>query len=145
MVTALSVKSWSGVLQITQKHIGGWEIGLEAEMGFPVSGAYSLPVNAKSLVRSVVANLCGSHDPLHTWIVEVSSQRILIDKAFSIPKCVRLARMSHHSHRLLRNILGAVSGDHREHLSEICGEELLGLKEENASDFEKQNSIRKTE
>ena len=58
LVTALSVKSWSGVLQITQKHIRGWEIGLEAEMGFPVSGAYSLAVNAKSLVRSVVANLC---------------------------------------------------------------------------------------
>ena len=43
--------------------------------------------------------------------VEVSSQRILIDKAFSVPKCVRLARMSHHSHRLLRNFLGIASSD----------------------------------
>ena len=62
-------------------------------MGFPVSEAYSLPVNAKSLVRSVMANLCGSRYPLHMAMVEVSSQRILIDNAFSIPKCVRLARM----------------------------------------------------
>ena len=34
-------------------------------MGFPVSEAYSLPMNAKSLVRSVMANLCGSHYPIH--------------------------------------------------------------------------------
>ena len=49
-------------------------------------------------------NLCGSHYPLHMAMVEVSSQRVLIDKAFSVPKCVRLARMSHHSHKLLRKI-----------------------------------------
>ena len=83
LVTALSVESWPGALQITQKHIRGWKIGLEAEMGFPVSEAYSLPVNAKSLVGSVIANLCGSHYPLRMAMVEVSSQRILIDKAFS--------------------------------------------------------------
>ena len=33
LVTALSVESWPGALQITQKHIRGWKIGLEAEMG----------------------------------------------------------------------------------------------------------------
>ena len=37
LVTALSVESWPGALQTTQKHIRGWKIGLEAEMGFPVS------------------------------------------------------------------------------------------------------------
>ena len=100
LVTALSVESWAGALQTTQKHIIGWKIGLEAEMGFPVSEAYGLLVNAKSLVESVMANLCGSHYPLHMAMVEVSSRRILVDKAFSVPKCVRLARMSHHSHRL---------------------------------------------
>ena len=110
LVTALSVESWPGALQITQKHIRGWKIGLEAEMGFPVSEAYSLPVNAKSLAGSVLANLCGSHYPLHMVMVEVCNQRVLIDKAFSVPKCVRLARMSHHSHRLLRKILGTVPG-----------------------------------
>ena len=90
-------------------------------MGFPVSEAYSLPVSAKSLVGSVIANLCGSHYPLHMAMVEVSSQRIEIDKAFSVPKCVRLARMSHHSHRLLRKILGTVPGEQRDKLSEIWG------------------------
>ena len=86
LVTALSVESWPGVLQVTQKHIKSWKVGLEAEMGLPMSEAYGLPLNAKSLVGSVMANLCGSHYPLA--MVEVSSQRVLIDKAFSVPKCV---------------------------------------------------------
>ena len=103
LVTALSVESWPRVLQVTQKHIKSWKVGLEAEMGFPMREGYGLPLNAKSLVGSVMANLCGSHYPLHMAMVEVSSQRVLIDKAFSVPKCVRLARMSHHSHKLLRN------------------------------------------
>ena len=112
-------------------------------MGFPVSEAYILPVNAKSLVVSIMANLCGSHYPLHMAIVEVSSRRILIDKAFSVPKCVRLARMSHHSHRLLRKILGTVPRQERDDMSEIWGEESLSLEGENTSDFERQNTIGK--
>ena len=88
-----------------------WPVGLEAEMGFPVSEANSLPMNAKFLVSSVMANLCGSHYPLHMAMVEALSQRVLIDTAFSVPKCVRLARMSHQSHRLLQKMLGVVPGD----------------------------------
>ena len=136
LVTALSVESWPGALQTTQKHIRGWKIGLEAEMGFPVSEVYGLPVNAKSLVESVMANVCGSHYPLHMAMVDESSQRILVDKAFSVPKCVRLARMSHRSHRLLRKILGRVPKAQRDDLSEIWGEELLSLGDENRSNFE---------
>ena len=143
LVTALSVESWPGALQTTQKHVRGWKIGLKAEMGFHVSEAYGLPVNAKSLVGSVMANLCGSHYPLHMAMVEVSSQRILVDKAFSVPKCVRLARMSYHSHRLLRKILGMVPRAQREDLSEIWGEELLSSGDENKSDFERQNATGK--
>ena len=139
LVTALSVESWPGVLQVTQKYIRVWKIGFEAEMGFPISEAFGLPFNAKSLVGSVVANLCGSHYPLHMAMVEVSSQRVLIDKAFSVPKCVRLARMSHHSHRLLRKIRETAPREQRDDLSEIWGEELLGLEGENMSDPERQN------
>ena len=139
----MSVESWLGVLQVTQKHIKSWKVGLEAEMGFPMSEAYGLPLNAKSLVGSVMANLCGSHHPLHMAMVEVSSQRIVIDKAFSVPKCVRLARMSHHSQKLLRKIRGTVPKEQRDDLSEIWGEELLGLEGENTSDHERQNVIGK--
>ena len=66
-----------------------------------------------------------------------------MDKAFSVPKCVRLARMSHHSHRLLRKILGTVPRAQRDDLSEIWGEELLSLEGENTSDFERQNAMGK--
>ena len=48
LVTALSVESWPGVLQMFQKHIKGWKVGLKAEMEFPVSEAYSLPMNGKT-------------------------------------------------------------------------------------------------
>ena len=109
---------------------------VESWLGFPVSEAYGLPVNAKFLVGSVMAYVCGSHFPLHMAIVEVSSQRILVDKAFSVPKCVRLARMSHHSHRMLRKILGTVPRAQRDDLSEIWGEELLSLGDKNTNDFE---------
>ena len=77
-------------------------------MGFSGSEAYSLPLNAKSLVGSMMANLCGSHYPLPMSMVEASSQRAMIDKAFSAPKCVRLAKTPHHLHQLLRNMLGQV-------------------------------------
>ena len=34
LVTALGVESLPGVLQVTQKHIRCWNVGLEAEVGF---------------------------------------------------------------------------------------------------------------
>ena len=108
-----------------------------------MSEGYGLPVKAKSLVGSVMVNLCGSHYSLHMAMVEVSSQKILVDKAFLVPKCVRLARMSHHSHKLLKKILGTVPREQRDDLSEIWGEELLSLDGENTSDFERQNTIGK--
>ena len=43
-----------------QKHTKGREIGFDAELGFPVSEAYSMPMDTKSLVGSVMANFCGS-------------------------------------------------------------------------------------
>ena len=87
LVTALSVESLPGVLQMVQKHIRGWKTSHEPEMGFPVCEAYSLPMNAKSLVGSILANLCGSHYPVHMAMVEAFSQ--LIDKAHQCPSaCV---------------------------------------------------------
>ena len=97
-------------------------------------------MNAKSLVESVMANFCGSHYSLYLSLVEVSSQRMMIDKAFFEPKCVRLARTSHRPHRLLREMWGAVSGTKVDDVSDIWGEELLNLEKENNSDFEKQST-----
>ena len=51
--------------------------------------------------------------------------------------------MSHHSHRLLRKIQETVPKEQRDDLSEIWGEEFLGLEGENTSDHERQNVIGK--
>ena len=51
--------------------------------------------------------------------------------------------MSHHSHRLLRKIPGNVPRAQRDDLSEIWGEEILSLGDENTSEFERQNAIGK--
>ena len=59
-------------------------------MGFPVSEVYGLPMDANSLVGSVMANSSGSHYPLRMSIMELSNRRIKIDMAFSVPKRVRL-------------------------------------------------------
>ena len=126
LVTALNVESSLGVLQITQKHIKGRKVDLEAEMGFPVSEAYSLPMNAKSLMGSVMATL-----------VEASRKRVMIDMAFSEPKCVRLAGVPQD---LLMKMWGAVPGPRVEGLSDFWGEEILSLEKENSSDFEKQST-----
>ena len=86
LFTELSVKSSPGLLQMIHKHIKGWKVGLEAKMGFPVSEVDSLPMNAKSLVGSVMSNFCGSHFPLHMPVVEVTSEGMMIDKVFSVAK-----------------------------------------------------------
>ena len=113
---------------------------MEVEIGLPVSEAYSLPMIAKSLVGSVMANSCGSHYPLHTSMVEASSQRVMIDKAISVPKYVRRARMSYHSHQLLRKMFDAMPGPRVEYLSNIWGEKLLSIEKENSSNLEKQSA-----
>ena len=84
------------------------------------------------------ANLC------LTWEMEEVRSIGLTDHRQKVTlKCVRPARMSHHSHRLLRKIRGTVPREQRDELSEIWGEELLGLESENTSDHERQNVIGK--
>ena len=91
-----------------------------------------------------MANVCGSHYPLNMSMIEVSSHRVMIDKVFSVPKCVRLARMSQHLHQLLRRMLGVVPGPRVEDLSNTRGEKLLSWEKQNSSDFEKQSTSSKT-
>ena len=95
-------------------------------------------MKAKSFVGPVMANFCGSYYPLHMSMVEAFSQRLMIDKALSVPKSVRLRRMSHHSHGLLKKKWPTVPGTRVEDLSETWGEKLLSLERGNCSDFEKQ-------
>ena len=77
---------------------------------------------------------------MHMSLVEAFSQRVMIDKVFFVPNCVRLARLSHHLHRLLRQMWGAVPGPRVDDLSDKWGEELLSLERDKSSYLEKQST-----
>ena len=97
MVTAISVEVFPGVLQTEQKHIGRWRETIETKMNIRHSGTYRKPSRAPYLVGSTLAPLCKSRYPVHFVAVDVKSTRTIVDQAFSVPKCVKLARMSEKS------------------------------------------------
>ena len=135
MVTANSVEVVPGVLQTEQKHIGRWREAIEAEMNIRHSETYRRPSGARYLVGSTLASMCKSRYPVHFVAVVVKSTRTIVDQAFSVPKCVRLARMSEKSYELLCKIFSAVPERTKE---EIEGRKFMGYASGNFSDFERQ-------
>ena len=107
-ITAISVEVFPGVLQTEQKHIGKWREAIEAEMNIRHSETYRRPSRARYLVGSTLAPMCKSRYPVHFVAVDVKSTRTVVDQAFSVPKCVRLARMSEKSYELLCKMFSAV-------------------------------------
>ena len=65
---------------------------------------------------------------------------MLIDQLFSVPKCVRLDRMSERSYDLLAKIFRAVPKRSEGELQDVVGEEFLRLNEGNVSEFQKQKA-----
>ena len=61
-----------------------------------------------------------------------------MDQAFSVPKCVRLAKMSEKSYELLCKMFSAVPERIKEELEPILGKKLMGYASRNFSDFERQ-------
>ena len=96
LVTFLSVEVFPGALQTEQK-IGGWREALENEMKLKDSDAYHRPAGSKYLVASSSAPYCNSRYPTHMLVMDAKTQQVLVDQIFSVPKCVRLARMSERS------------------------------------------------
>ena len=94
MTTAISVEVFPGVLQTEQKHIGKWREAIEAEMSIWHSKTHRKPSGARDLTGSTLAPICKSSYPVHSVAVDVKITRTIVDQAFSVPKCVRLARMS---------------------------------------------------
>ena len=72
------------------------------------SETYRRPSGARYLVRSTLAPMCKSRYPVHFVAVDVKSTRLIVDQAFSVPKLVRLARMSEKSYELLCKIFSTV-------------------------------------
>ena len=138
MVTAISVEVFPGVLQTEQKYIGKWREAIETEMNIRHSETYCRPSGARYLVGSTLAPMCRSRYPVHFVAVDVKSTRTIVDQAFSVPKCVRLARMSEKSYELLCKIFSAVPERTKEELESIVGKKFMGYVSGNFSDFERQ-------
>ena len=138
MVTAINVEMFPGALQTEQKHLGKWREAIEAEMNIRHSEIYRRPSGARYLVRSTLAPMCKSRYPVHFVAVDVKSTRTIVDQAFSVPKCVRLARMSERSYELLCKMFSAVPERTKEELESILGKKFMRCVSGNFSDFERQ-------
>ena len=138
MVTAISVEVFPGVLQTGQMLIGKWREAIEAEMNIRHSETYRKPSGARYLVRWTLAPMCKSRIPVHFVAVDVKSTRTIVDQAFSVPKCVRRARMSEKSYELLWKTFSAVPERTKEELESILGKKFMGYVSGNFSDFERQ-------
>ena len=139
LVTSLSVEIFTGALQTEQK-IGGWREALENEMNLKDSEAYHRPTGSKYMVGSSSAPYCNSKYPTHMVVMDARTQQVLVDQLFSVPNCVRLARMSERSYDLLAKIFRAVPKRSESELQDVVGEEFMRLNEGNVSEFEKQKA-----
>ena len=139
LVTSLSVEVFPGALQTEQK-IGGWREALENEMNLKDSEAYHRPTGSKYLVGSSSAPYCNSRYPTHMVVMDARTQQVLVDQLFSVPKCVRLARMSESSYDLLAKIIRAVPKRSEGELQDVVGEEFMRLNKGNVSEFQKQKA-----
>ena len=113
-------------------------IAIETEMNIRHSETYCRPSGARYLVGSALAPMCKSRYPVHFVAVDVKSTRTIVDQAFSVPKCVRLARMSEKSYELLCKMFSAIPERTKEELESILGKKFMGYVSGNFSDFEKQ-------
>ena len=138
MVTAISVELFPGVLQTEQKHIGKWREAIEAEINIRHSETYRRLSGALNLVGSTLAPMFKTRYPVHFVAVDVRSKRATGDQDFSVPKCVKLARMSEKFYELLCKRFSAVPERTKEELESILGKKFMGYVSGNFSDFERQ-------
>ena len=139
LMTSLIVEVFPGSLQTEQK-IGGWREALENEMNLNDSEAYHRPTGSKYLVGSSSAPYCNSRYPTHMVVMDARTQQVLVDQLFSVPKCMRLARISERSYDFLTKIIRAVPKRSEGELQDVVGEEFMRLNEGNVSKFQKQKA-----
>ena len=70
-------------------------------------------------------------------VMEARTQQVLVDQLFSVPKCVRLARISERSNDLLTKIIRAVPKRSEGELQDVVGENFKRLSEGNVSELQK--------
>ena len=119
MVTIINLEVFPGVLQTEQKYIGKWGKAIEAEMIIRQSETYRRPSGARYSVGSTLAPMCKSRYPVHFVAVDVKSMRTIVNQAFSLPKCARLARMSEKFYESLCKMLSAIPERTKEEFESI--------------------------
>ena len=67
--------------------------------------------------------------------MDAKTQQVLVDQLFSVPKFVRLARMTERSYDLLTKIIWAVPKRSEGELQDIVGEDFMRLSGGNVSEF----------
>ena len=102
-------------------------------MNLKDSEAYHRPTGSKYLVGSSSAPYCNSRYSTHMVVMDARTQQVLVDQLFSVPKCVRLARMSERSYDLLTKIIRAVTKRSEGEWQDVVGEEFMRLSEGNVS------------
>ena len=139
LVTSISVEVFPGALQ-TEQNIGDWREALENQVNLKDSEACHRPTGSKYLVGSSSAPYCNSRYLTHMVVMDARTQQVLVDQLFSVPKCVRLARMSERSYDLLAKIIRAVPKRSEGELQDVVGEEFMRLNEGKVSEFQKQKA-----
>ena len=86
-----------------------------------------------------MALMCKSRYPVHSESGVATNTRKMEDQAFSVPKCVRLARMSEKPYELPCYIFAAVSEISDDELEPIPGKKFVGYAIGTFSNFERQN------
>ena len=125
------------MLQTEQKHFGKWREALKVETNIRQSETYRRPCGARYLEGLTLASMCKGRYPVNIVAVDVMSTRTIVDQAFSVPKCVRLARMSEKFYELLCKMLTVVSGRTKDELELILGKKFMRYASGNFSDFER--------
>ena len=106
-------------------------------MNLKDSEAYRRRTGSKYLVGSSSAPYCNSKYPTHIVVMDARTQQMLVDQLFSVPKSVRLARMSEKSYDLLTKIIRAVPKKSEGELQDVVGKSFMRLSESNVSEFQK--------
>ena len=94
------------------------------------------------MVGSMLAPMCKSKYPVHFVAVDVKSTRTIVDQAFSVPKCVRLARMSESLTSYCVRFSQQFQKEPKEELESILGKKFMGYVSGTFSDFEKTETER---
>ena len=98
-------------------------------MNIRQSESYRRPRGVRYSVGSTLAPMCKSRYPIYFPAVYVKSTRTVVDQAFSVPKCVILARMSENILRVTVQKVLSSSGENQRGIRIDTGKEVHEIRQ----------------